>query len=433
MGPVDSAYTDSLLSFYRRHTEKVILPFWERALDYKNGGVYTCFSNQGDRLISKDKYSWSQGRFLWLWSKIVPMIADKRLHCESGVSLDHLYKTVRFLEDNVFLENGNCVFLLSETGEKKESIAGEGFDTSIYADCFIAMGLAAYAGLTKDLRRFETAFELYKNITKRIDKRSFRSEPYPIPQGYRAHSVPMILLNVAGELTDVSESFMHSASGELHQDCLVYMKDIMENFCQPDQSVAEFISEGPSNKDTLLLRHRNPGHTVESMGFVMKAAQKTGHSGYIQRAEQVIKKAVESGWDLDFDGLFRFVDREGGCPKGDRIHSSYEKMISDTWDMKLWWPHSEALYATLLSFKLTENGMMLELQKKIHDYVFKIFPNPDKKTGEWIQIRDREAKPLDKVAALPVKDPFHILRSLILIQDLLEEQFQTETKQDHYG
>ena len=44
---------------------------------------------------------------------------------------------------------------------------------------------------------------------------------------------------------------------------------------------------------------------------------------------------------------------------------------------------------------------------------------PDHKTGEWTQIRKRDGAPQQKVVALPVKDPFHIARNLILILELL--------------
>jgi N-acylglucosamine 2-epimerase len=62
---------------------------------------------------------------------------------------------------------------------------------------------------------------------------------------------------------------------------------------------------------------------------------------------------------------------------------------------------------------------------RIHDrtfeYVFGHFNNPDTETGEWIQILTREGFPQDKVVALPVKDPFHITRNLLLICELLSE------------
>src|SRR5699024_2338302 len=98
------------LGFYKRHVEEVVLPFWNRALDEHHGGIYTCFNNTGDHLISKDKYTWSQGRFLWLWSKVASMISENKLRGEKAGYLDHLSKTALFLEENVFLENGNCTF-----------------------------------------------------------------------------------------------------------------------------------------------------------------------------------------------------------------------------------------------------------------------------------------------------------------------------------
>jgi N-acylglucosamine 2-epimerase len=95
------------------------------------------------------------------------------------------------------------------------------------------------------------------------------------------------------------------------------------------------------------------------------------------------------------------------------------RKLKNDWDNKLWWPHSEALYSTLLSYSLTKDKGLAELYNEVHDYTFATFPNPDKQVGEWIQIRDRQGKPVTKVVALPVKDPFHIARSFMLIIELL--------------
>jgi N-acylglucosamine 2-epimerase len=410
------------LEFYRDHVEQVLLPFWIRASDYHHGGVYTCYNNSGDRLTSTDKYTWSQGRYLWLWSKIAAMIPENSLRGDAGMYYEQASKTARFLEENVFLDNGNCAFLLTETGEKKESMPQTvpGFDSSIYADCFVVLGLSEFAGLSKDLQRFERSLELYYRIVERLNSGDFRSEPYPVPEGYRSHSFPMIMLNVTQGLADAAITLQHSASGELHQRCIAYMKEIMEFFFLPDHRVAELMPDDPADKATLLYRHINPGHTIESMWFVMQAARKTANSGYIQKAVDAIEKAVGLGWDSEYGGLFRFVDAKGGRPAGKKKHDPYEKMITDTWDMKLWWPHSEALYATLLGNYLTGNKKMLKLHNEIKHYTFETFPNPDKEVGEWIQTRNRKGEPLDQVAALPVKDPFHILRNLLLIIELLE-------------
>jgi len=412
-----------LLHFYKRHVTENLLPFWKNALDVRRGGVYTCFNNGGDRLVSNDKYTWSQGRFLWLWSEVARLAAKGKLDEKQEPYLTHLSKTAAFLEENVFLENGNCAFLLTEEGRKKESIPGEGYDTSLYADCFVALGLGKFAGLTGDIPRFDRTLALYERIRQRIDSGNIRTEPYPVPQGYRAHSIPMIMLNVAQELAAAAGELDHPGEEELLGHSISYMRDVMDNFYRgEDHGVAEMLPDNPSSEgDTLLSRHRNPGHTIESMWFVIHTARQTGHSRYLERAVMAIEKAVDIGWDPDYGGLLRFTDREGGKPCGSKGSSAYEQLIADSWDMKLWWPHSEALYATLLGYTQSGNRRLLQHYEKMEGYVFETFPHPDEKIDEWIQIRDRAGKPIDKIAALPVKDPFHILRNMLLIIDLLED------------
>ena len=80
-----------------------------------------------------------------------------------------------------------------------------------------------------------------------------------------------------------------------------------------------------------------------------------------------------------------------------------------------------ALYTTLLLYKRTGDEEFLEWFEKIKNYVYKTFPNPNREIREWIQIRTREGKPQEKVVALPVKDPYHIIRNVVLIIELLEK------------
>jgi N-acylglucosamine 2-epimerase len=412
----------SLLDFYKRHVKDVLLPFWLKAVDRNHGGIYTCFNNRGDRLVSTDKYTWSQGRFLWLWSKIAEMISEDKLEGNSSSYLDQLEQTANFLEENVFLENGNCAFLLTESGQKKEPVSGKGFDTSIYADCFVVLGLTAFSKLAKDLNRFKIALELYGRIRKRIETDNIRSEPYPIPEGYRAHGISMIMLNTAQTLVDAGEALNHEKSPDLYQHSISYMQDIMKNFRLRDCRIVEMMPINSGEEDTLLYRHVNPGHTIECMWFVMDTAEKAGQDDYLQQSIAVMERAVQVGWDSEYGGILRFVDTNGGRPRGKTIGTRYEQLVSDSWDMKLWWPHSEALYVTLRSYFISGDKKMLQLYKKLEDYVFDTFPNPDKELGEWIQIRNRKGEPIDKIAALPVKDPFHILRNMLLIIDLLTEK-----------
>ncbi|WP_078549757.1 AGE family epimerase/isomerase [Litchfieldia alkalitelluris] len=411
-----------LLDFYKGQINNTLLPFWHRAVDTENGGVFTCYSNDGSTLISKDKYTWSQGRFLWLWSRLASMINKKCIEGNKEVYLAQANKTANFLMDHVFLPNGNCAFLLNEKGNMKESVLGKGYDTSFYADCFVILGMAEYIRVTKKSNFLQPVLNLYDRIVDRLQTGEVRSEPYPIPTGYRSHSVSMIMLNVTQELGEVLVSLNHKRSQEIKKKSLLYMHEIMDKFLLEEGRIVELLTEDPSKRDTLLSQHVNPGHAIECMWFVMISASRVGNKEVIERAAKVIKWAFQIGWDEEHGGLFRFVDCNGGQPAGRLIDDPYEKLILDTWDTKLWWPHSETLYATLLGYSLTHDLELLFLYDSMEKYVFRTFPNPNTDIGEWIQIRARNAEPINKVVALPVKDPYHILRNMLLIVELLYDK-----------
>lgn len=77
------------------------------------------------------------------------------------------------------------------------------------------------------------------------------------------------------------------------------------------------------------------------------------------------------------------------------------------------------LYALMLAYELSGDADICGLYEKAHRYTFATFPHSDPVVGEWIQIRDRYGRPSDKVVALPVKDPFHILRNFFMAVELL--------------
>lgn len=88
------------------------------------------------------------------------------------------------------------------------------------------------------------------------------------------------------------------------------------------------------------------------------------------------------------------------------------------WGDKLWWVHSEALYSTLRCYLESGDEEFLQWHDKVFEYVYKTFPNTDLEIREWKQIRMRDGAPQEKVVALPVKDPFHIIRNMILIIEM---------------
>lgn len=416
------------LDFYREHLMKTIWPFWSKALDEKNGGVYTCYTNDGSRRLHNDKYTWSQGRFVWVMSRMSELCRNGIVDGDAKEYLAHAGKTVEFLRKHAILPDGRCIFLLSEEGNPKESIPGQGYDTSFYADCFVVLGFTEFARVSGNREVLADALSVYDSIADRLKGGKVRSEPYPVPLGLKPHAFSMIMLNVTQELARTLRLLQHARQNELLESSRKYLHEIMDEFCQINGLIAEMVAEDSTLADTILCRHINPGHTLEDMWFVMTSSCVLGEKELVNKAVWVAEQAAKIGWDEKYGGLLRFVDKDGGQPQGRQsANDSYEQLITDTWDSKLWWPHSEILYTTLLGYSLTGSKAMLAWYEKAREYVFATFPNEDKTVGEWIQIRDRQGRPMNKVVALPVKDPYHIMRNLLLLIELLSQSHEGST------
>ena len=59
-------------------------------------------------------------------------------------------------------------------------------------DCFVLLGFAEYALAARDPEVLKRAIDVYYGICARLAAGVFRTEPYPIPAGYRSHSIAMI-------------------------------------------------------------------------------------------------------------------------------------------------------------------------------------------------------------------------------------------------
>ncbi len=417
-----------LLYFYKGTFQNDLMRFWNKAFDEKYGGFFTCFSNDGKTMVSTDKYIWSQGRMLWIDSHYVDMIRKGILEGDVDQLLRRAEKTYKFIHNDAILPEGYgvCAYLCERNGNKKESIPGKGFYTSFYVDCFVIMGFAEYSRVCGRRDILDEALKLYARTRAYLSRGEIVSEPYPMPFGYRSHSVPMIMTNVTYVLYDALEAFSDPRESEIKEQAIEYVNQILNvHFDEERRLIIEMVPDSNTDKDTLLARHVNAGHAIESMWFCAKVLKDTGWSETAaKKIYDVVKNSLAVGWDDEMGGLYRITGHNGGCPEGRMLNVPYDTLLKETWDSKLWWPHSEALYVTLLCNKLSGDEKFRALYDKVSEYVFRVFPNPDKEVGEWIQILGRENKPLDKVVALPVKDPYHIMRNFMLIIELLWDDIQ---------
>ena len=416
------------LSFFRQELTDNLLYFWmPRCLDVDNGGYLNCFTNDGSKLISTDKYTWSQGRFLWMFSKLSMMESEMFSLAQRQEFLRYAENGKNFLLKNVLLapEDYRCVFLMDAAGRPKHVGDHEGYDLSISADCFVVMGFAAYALAAKDAEAWNFAKRLGESVWERYQSGNFRSLPYPVTAAYRSHAKPMILTNVCCELIKAAEHFEPQYASQLRKQIAQCHREVFEVFQDSQHLVHEFKYADGDFPKNLFGQHINPGHTLEDMWFQLEAAGIIQENWAIAQIGEIVKRTMELGWDEEWGGLYHFVPCDGlntAFEVADAADEPQMKLVLDDWGSKLWWVHSEAMYTTLLMYCQTKDDAYWSLFQKVFQYTYHTFPNPDRSVREWIQIRTREGCPQEKVVALPVKDPYHIVRNIILIIELLERR-----------
>ncbi|HEY63650.1 MAG TPA: hypothetical protein G4O02_03665 [Caldilineae bacterium] len=379
-----------LLAIYRSELLERVVPFWiKHAIDWQHGGILTCISDEGQAL-SEDKYMWSQLRAIWTFSALYNYVEPREEWLKVA---RHIFDFVkRYGRD----EQGRWVFAVDRDGRVLKGA------TSIYTDGFAIYGLTELARATDDQEVINLALETYENAQARLSRPgSYQTDPYPLPEGVKAHAVSMLFSLVFHELGRYLDN------REILEAGLHHAHEVMTAFLRPDRRLLfEYVRLDNSLIDSPMGRSVVPGHAIESMWFMIHIFRHWGDEARIQQAVEAIRWHIEFGWDEEYGGIFLARDAEGGEP---------------WWpfaDAKIWWPHTEALYALLLAYEVSKEPWTLEWFQKVHNYAFTHFPVPE--YGEWTQKLDRQGRKITETVALPVKDPFHLPRALIYCTQVLQ-------------
>ncbi len=381
----------ALLDLYRSELLDRTVPFWcKYGIDWKNGGINTCLNDQGG-ILSEDKYVWSQLRAIWTFSALYNRIE----RCQEWLDIaTHIFN---FIKQHGRNDKGEWLFCLSKEGAPLFDGA-----TTIYADGFAIYGFTEFAKATGNPEAIALARATYANVQPRLARpSSYQTHPLPIPPGTKAHGISMIFSLAFDELGCYLNDNEITAAGRAHAN------QVMDVFLRPERArLYEFVNLD----DTLMSAPpgcvTNPGHAIESMWFMIHIFQRANNPARIRQAMDAIKWHLELGWDDEFGGIALARDAEG---------SFWEK----TADTKIWWTHTEALYALLLAYSISHEDWCLDWYWRVHDYAFTHFRVTG--YGEWIQNLDRQGHKLNATVALPVKDPFHLSRALINSIGILEQ------------
>ncbi len=380
----------SLRDQYRSLLVDGIAPFWlKHGIDWEHGGVLSCMSEDGTP-GSGDKYIWSQARSVWTFAALYNRIEPNPEYLRVAEN------SIRFLLEHGRDDQSRWVYHTTREGQVVEG------HISIYADCFAVYGFSEYLRAVRDEKLLAVTRATYDRVAARFEDPDFNEvAPYPWPRHRQFQAASMIMTEVTNEL------IVTTGDKTLEPILDRHVERIMERFLRPDRKLLlEFLSEDwkelPPPEGTAVM----PGHAIECMWFVMHAAARRGDRELARRAAEVVRWHLEAGWDPQYGGIFLGIDAEGHAP----YIANPEK--------KLWWPHTEALYALLLAHHLTGEKWCMEWYEKVHEWSWARFPMPE--VGEWWQRLERDGSRMTSLVALPVKDPFHLPRAATLIVELLE-------------
>ena len=209
----------------------------------------------------------------------------------------------------------------------------------------------------------------------------------------RAFGLPMIYLNMTSVMMRVDKD--NTALYESRaQECV---DDIFRYHVHPELK-ATLENVGPNGEARLEFtdgRIVNPGHDIEAVWFILEYAKRTRKRELVEKCEDMFNWAFRAGWDDKYGGILYFQDALG-LPT-----EAYEH------DMKLWWPHNEALISSLMLYRDTKKEEYLDTFFRVLEYSRKVFSDPE--YGEWYGYLRRDGLPTEpSTKGSTFKGPFHL-------------------------
>jgi N-acylglucosamine 2-epimerase len=371
-----------------------ILPFWlKHGLDREHGGIITSVDRDGT-IIDTDKSVWFQGRAGWMFATLYNTVEPR------SDWLDAARSCVEFSRKHCHSPEGKMYFSVTREGKPLR------MRRYVFSESFAAISYAAFARATGEERAREEAIKAYAtylhySFTPGVMPPKF--EPTRPAKSIGGHMINIVTAQeLRTNLADVN------VSGRSFSEWIDFsISEIESNFYKPEhQALMETVGPNGEVIDHFDGRTLVPGHAIEAAWFIMHEGKLRKDKRLVQLGLQVLDWMWERGWDKEHGGLYYFRDLRG-LPVQEYWH-----------DMKFWWPHNEAIIATILAWRLTGDDKYAQWHKMVHDWSFAHFPDPE--FGEWYGYLHRDGTVSVPLKGNMWKGPFHLPRMLLYCWQLLQ-------------
>ncbi len=371
-------------AIYRDALLDDVMPFWLRhGIDREHGGIMTCLDRDGS-IIDTDKSVWFQGRAGWMFATLYNTV-EKRAEW-----LDAARSCVEFSRRHCFAPDGKMYFSVTREGAPLR------MRRYVFSESFAAISYAAYARASDDARAADDAVKCFGTYLHH----SFVPGVMPAKTARPMKGIGPLMIGI------VTAQELRENLGDIAISGLTctewierFIAEIERDFFKPDLAVLmECVAPDGGIIDHAEGRMLNPGHAIECAWFILHEGRLREDARLIRLGCAILDCMWRRGWDAEHGGLFYFRD----------LH---DKPVLEYWhDVKFWWPHCEAIIATLLAAKLTGDERYAAMHQQAHDWSFKHFADPEH--GEWFGWLHRDGRISQPAKGSMFKGPFHLPRML---------------------
>lgn len=371
---------EGLRAFYARQLLEDTVPFWfPRSFDREHGGFLLMRDADGG-LLDDDKAIWIQGRATWLLSTLYNSI-DRREQWLDGARLGF-----DFLNKHGFDSDGRMFFHVTRDGRPIRR------RRYFFSETFYVIAAAAYARASGSEEAAVRARTVFGKCLEYASDASLLPAKFTATRPTRGIGVPMIMLNTAQQLRETI--------GDHRCDAWIshWIEEIETYFVKDDIAcVMEQVAPDGSIIDHIDGRTLNPGHAIEGAWFILhEARHRNNDPSLIRLGCRMLDYMWERGWDQEYGGILYFRD-------------VYHRPVQEYWqDMKFWWPHNEAIIATLLAYLMTGEEKYARWHRQVHRYAYSHFH--DDLHGEWFGYLHRDGSIAQRAKGNLFKGPFHLPR-----------------------